>query len=400
MPRPRKGQERPVTGVYRRSYADKNGEVHEYWRYVVYVPGPDGTPKPEWRSAPTKKAAEEARADRKVDVKRGEAVQSQKLTLAEYLTDWLAKHAVKKNLQPTTFHGYEMIIETRINPILGRVQLQRLSEAQIEDFLHQLRTRGAAKGKPLSARTIRQTYIVLSEALRQAKRIRLIPRNPCAEIETPQIQKQQQPQWTPEEARKLLALLKGERYEVLYIVALTTGLRRSEVLGLRWQDVDLEQGVLTIRQKLTQVGGKLVFGQKPKTPAGAREVPLHPKVVELLAEHRRKQVEERLRRGPSWLGCPEGGELVFCSRYGTALSPANVYRRLNQLVKRAGITYTAMHGMRRTASTIAHDHSKDLLAVAALLGHASPDVTAAYYAKATKEATRLAAVSVGDVLLG
>src|SRR5688572_21648165 len=314
MPRPRKGQERPATGVYRRSYTDKNGQVHEYWRYVVYVPGADGTPRPEWRSAPTKRAAEEARADRKVEVRRGEAVQSQKLTLAEYLTDWLTKHALKKNLQPTTLHGYQMIINTRINPMLGHVQLQRLSEAQIEDFLHQLRTKGAARGKPLSARTIRQTYIVLSEALKQAKRIRLIPRNPCAEIETPQIQKQQQPQWSPAEARQLLALFKGERYETLYILALTTGLRRSEVLGLRWQDVDLEAGTIAVRQKLTQVAGKLVFGEKPKTPAGQREVPLHPKVVELLAEHRRKQVEERLRRGSGWIGCPEGGELVFCSR--------------------------------------------------------------------------------------
>jgi hypothetical protein len=114
MPRPRKGQERPVTGVYRRTYTDKDGKVREYWQYIVYVRDENGKPKPDWRSAPTKKAAEEARAERKADVRRGEAVQASKLTLAAYLWDWLEKHRVKNQLEPTTVEGYEIIIRTRI----------------------------------------------------------------------------------------------------------------------------------------------------------------------------------------------------------------------------------------------------------------------------------------------
>src|SRR5918912_4257769 len=114
MPRPRKGQERPVTGVYRRTYTDKKGKVHEYWQYVVYVPDEQGKPKPEWRTARTKKAAEEARAERRSDIRKGDAVQSTKLSLGAYLTEWLEKHRVNNALEPTTAAGYESIVRTRI----------------------------------------------------------------------------------------------------------------------------------------------------------------------------------------------------------------------------------------------------------------------------------------------
>jgi integrase len=400
MPRPRKGQERTVTGVYRRTYTDKDGKVREYWQYIVYVRDENGKPKPDWRSAPTKKAAEEARAERKADVRRGEAVQASKLTLAAYLWDWLEKHRVKNQLEPTTVEGYKIIIRTRIVPALGGIPLQQLSEQHIEKLLYDLQIRGGAQGKPLSARSVRHTLVLLNDALKQAKRLKLIARNPCAEIEPPKIESQQQPQWTPEEAKRFLALLDREYFGALYILTLTTGLRRSEVLGLRWQDVDLDEGMLHVRQKLTQVNGALVFGNKMKTPSGRRDIPLHPQVVERLREHRKQQLTLRMAAGPRWVGAGEGGELVFCTREGKPLTPRNIYRRLNQLIARLGISRAMLHGMRRTASSIAHDETKDLLAVARLLGHAQPDVTAKHYARASEEATKLAAQAVGRAYFG
>lgn len=400
MPRPRKGHERPVTGVYRRTYTDKGGQVHEYWRYIVYVPGPDGSLHPEWRSAPTKRAAEEARAERKADVKKGESVTRSKLTLADYLADWLPRHTLKNNLEPTTASGYESIIRTRIVPALGGIALQRLSEQHIEDFLYKLQAEGGVAGKPLSARSVRNTLVVLNEALKQARRVKLITRNPCAEIEPPKIDSQPQPQWTPEEAKRFLALLETEHYGVLYVLTLTTGLRRSEVLGLRWQDVDLDQGVVHVRQKLVEISGKLHFGNKTKTPSGRRDIELHPRVIQLLNEHRRKQLEQRLATGPRWVGAGDGGELVFCSPQGKPLYPRNVYRRLTQIIGQTGLSHMGLHGMRRTASSIAHDETKDLLAVARMLGHSQPEVTAKHYAKASDEATKQAAQAVGRVYFG
>jgi integrase len=400
MPRPRKGHERPVTGVYRRTYTDKSGKVREYWQYLVYIRDENGKPKQEWRSAPTKKAAEEARADRRADVRRGDAVQASKLTLGAYLWDWLEKHAVKNQLEPTTVDGYRIIIRTRIVPALGGIPLQRLSEQHIEKLLFDLQIRGGKQGKPLSARSVRHTLVLLNDALKQAKRLKLIERNPCAEIEPPKIESQQQPQWTPDEAKRFLALLEDEYYGTLYMVTLTTGMRRSEVLGLRWQDVDLDEGVVHVRHKLTQVNGAPVFGNKPKTPSGRRDIPLHPRVVERLREHRTQQLTQRLAAGQRWVGAGEAGDLVFCTREGKPLTPRNIYRRLNQLIERLGITRAMLHGMRRTASSIAHDETKDLLAVAKLLGHAQPDVTAKHYAIASDAATRLAAQAVGRAYFG
>ncbi|HLH24962.1 MAG TPA: site-specific integrase [Chloroflexota bacterium] len=290
--------------------------------------------------------------------------------------------------------------EPRIIPALGGMSLQRLSERHIEEFLYKLRTAGGAAGKPLSARSVRNTLVVLNEALKQAKRLKLIARNPCAEIEPPKIDAQPQPQWTPDEAKRFLALLEGERYGVLYVLTLTTGLRRSEVLGLRWQDLDLDAGVLHVRQKLVEIKGKLQFGNKTKTPSGRRDIELHPRVVQLLSEHRKKQLAQRLAAGPRWVGAGDGGELVFSTPQGKPLYPRNVYRRLTQLIDQAGLTRTGLHGMRRTASSIAHDETKDLLAAARMLGHSQPDVAAKHYARASDEATRLAAQAVGRAYFG
>src|SRR5690242_3922786 len=110
MPRPRKGAEPKLRGVRKKTYTRKEGTVAVYWQFLVSVPGQDGRPRKEWRNAPSQRAAEEARADRKVEVKRGEAVRANKMTLAAYLAEWLPKHAVKNDLEPTTVAGYETII--------------------------------------------------------------------------------------------------------------------------------------------------------------------------------------------------------------------------------------------------------------------------------------------------
>jgi len=391
-------RERKLPGIRKRTYTRKDGSVSEYWEYQVYARDATGKLKREWRNAPSRKAAEEARQERRSEIKQGTAVSATKLTLAAYLADWLPKHALKKNLRPTTRASYETIIKERINPRLGGILLQRLNEQHIEDFIYQLQTVGR-DGKPFSGHSVRNTMVVLREALAQARRIRLIPRNPCAEIEGVTIESKQMPQWTPAQAKQFLGLLAKERYQTVFLIALTTGLRRGEVIGLRWEDVDFESRMLHVRQNITDVNGYLNKG-KPKTPSGQRDVKLPPSAVPLLQEHRRKQLEARLAAGPAWVGAGEFGDLVFTTSKGLPLHPRNVYRRLTQLIKRAGLPHTGLHGLRRTASSIAHDGTKDMLAVAQMLGHAAPDVTAKHYTKAAEDAADRTAEAIERALFG
>lgn len=396
----RKTRERTIPGVRKKTYTSKrDGSIRVYWQYRVYVPGPDGKLRPEWRNAPSQRAAEAARSERKAEVKRGEAVSATQLTLASYLAEWLPKHAARKRLRPSTLASYETIVNTRIVPLLGAIQLQKLNERHVEQFIYQLETKGASSGKPLARRSVRNTLMVLREALAQARRTRLIPRNPCVEIEGPTIESAQQPQWTPEQARRFLTLLERERFGAIFALTLATGLRRGEVLGLRWEDVDLEAGMIHVRQSLTDVGGKLHFG-KPKTQSGSRDLKLPPRVVALLREHRDHQQAQRLAAGARWQGGGAGGDVMFTSARGTPLFPRNVYRRFTALVKAAGLPHTGLHGLRRTASSIAHDGTKDLLAVAQMLGHAQPDVTAKHYRRAAAAALERTAEALDRALFG
>jgi hypothetical protein len=133
-----------VPGVRLKTYTRKDGTVSQYWQYAVYMPDQNGRLRREWRNAPSQRAAEEARAERKVEVKHGEAVNRSKLTLAAWLVEWLPRHAEKRRMRPTIRATAEIIINTRINPLLGAIPLEQLNERHIEDFIYQLQTRGGA----------------------------------------------------------------------------------------------------------------------------------------------------------------------------------------------------------------------------------------------------------------
>jgi integrase len=399
MPRPRKGEERRIRGVRKKTYTKKDGTVSVYWQYLVSVPGPDGQPKLEWRNAPSQRVAEDARAERKAEVRRGEAVSVNRLTYGAFLQEWLPRHIALKELRPSTVRGYEMVIRLYIEPELGNIPLQRLDEARVQDFLVRLKSGPGRKGKKLSVQSIRNVLTVLSASLKDAKRRRLIARNPCADLERPankgKKDSHQGRQLTRDQARQLFPLLEGERYGPLLVLMLTAGLRRSEAIGLRWSDVDWERRVLQVRQAITDVNGNL-HTDEPKSWASEREVKVPPQVVELLRVHQEHQQAQRAAAGEAW----KDHDLVFCSAKGKPIFPSNVYRRFRQLLERAGIPHTGLHGLRRTASSIVNAETGDIFIAAQMLGHAHPDVTRKHYVKAREDAQELAAAAMERVLFG
>jgi integrase len=192
----------------------------------------------------------------------------------------------------------------------------------------------------------------------------------------------------------LLRVAEGERLEALACLVLTLGLRRGEALGLRWTDVDLDEKTVTIGRSLARVPGRGLIASTPKTASGARTVPLVGNTALVLREHRRHQVEERLRAGPAW---HEAG-WVFTTSVGTPLDPRAALRWWHKVCEDAGLGRRRLHASRHTAATLLLDRGVPLEVVSAILGHASLAITADVYARVTLDAKRRALETLSDAI--
>ncbi len=240
---PRKNREGKVTG-YRGSYFAPDGKR----RYV---------------SAKKKGDAERALRQAMTDADRGLVFEAGILTVEGYLNRWLTD-SVKDTVRETTFERYEQITRKHIVPEIGRVKLKALTPAHV---------RGLYKAKlesGLSARTVQYVHVTLHKALKQAEQDGLVPRNAAKVVKPPQVRREEMRPLTAEQVGVLFGAACGDRLEALYVLAVTTGLRQGELLGLKWEDVDLDAGTLQVRRALTTAkGGPVLAAPKPRAAAGA-----------------------------------------------------------------------------------------------------------------------------------
>jgi integrase len=204
----------------------------------------------------------------------------------------------------------------------------------------------------------------------------LIPRNAAAGLQLPRITREEIHLLSPEEARRLLEAASGDRLETLYILAIATGLRQGELLALKWEDVDLERGVLCVRRTLTRVGGKVSI-EEPKTKKSRRSVNLTTAAVEALQVHLSHQLEEMERMGSLY----RPGGLVFANESGGIINPSNLRNRsFARLLKRAGLSRgTRFHDLRHTCATLLLSRNVNPKIVSEMLGHSTIAVTLDIY---------------------
>ena len=199
----------------------------------------------------------------------------------------------------------------------------------------------------------------------------MVARNVAALVDRPKQVRHEIKPLTPEQARAFLEEAKGTRFEALFILALTTGMRQGELLGLRWQDVDLDGSRLHIRQTLCSHGGKLTFGE-PKTHRSQRAITLGAATVAGLRSHRIRQAEERLAAGPAW----QDYGLVFTTRVGTPVEASNlVNREFKPLLREAGLPTIRFHDLRHSCATYLLSRNKHIKKVQELLGHSQSGIT-------------------------
>jgi integrase len=324
---------------------------------------PDG--KRRYISAKRKTECERKLRDAMTDANRGLVFDATNQSVSEYMTRWLEDFA-KANLASRTYHNYKLQIREHIVPAFGKMKLSKLDTPNIQALYT---TKLQAGLKPAS---IRYIHAVLRCALEKAVDLRLIPRNPAASARPPKIVQEEITPLDVEQTRVLLEGVKGDRFECLYVLSLTCGLRMGESLGLRWSDTDLEAGTLRVHRQLQRVreGGGLVFSE-PKN-ASRRTIDLPQRALEALRSHRKRQIEQQLSAGTKW----QDNDLVFASYKGTPMDAQNIVNRyFKPLLRRAGLPDIRWHDLRHTCATLLLSRGTHPTYVQKLLGHASVQLT-------------------------
>jgi integrase len=285
-------------------------------------------------------------------------------TLDEYLNRWL-NGSVKGSVKDKTFNDYEWLVRKHVAPALGRTKLKALSPIHLQGLYQ------AKLEVGLSPSTVRHLHVVLHRALDQALRWELVPRNVSEAVDLPKLQKKEIRPLTGDQARRLLEVAQGDRLEALYVLAVHLGLRQGELLGLRWEDVDLETGTLQVRRTLTTTKGGPRF-TAPKTAKSRRSIKLTAGAVDALRRHHDCQFEESTRLAGLW----QDYGLVFASTTGTPLNPSNLTSRsFKPLLKRAGLPDIRFHDLRHTCATLLLSRGVHPKLVQELLGHATIAIT-------------------------
>jgi len=395
-----------------------------------------------WENGKRKRKAYYGRTRREVadkltkalrDVQQGAALPDERQTVAQFLERWLEHKRAK--LRPRAWLTYEQAVRLHLTPGIGKVLLARLAPAQVETWFRKHQEAGA------SARNVNYARTVLRAALNQARKWRLVGDNAAALIEPARHRAKEIQPLTPEQARALLEAARGQRLSALVSVATALGLRLGEALGLRWQDVDLEAGVLSVRHALERSGGdvtarrslmaqrkaliktigestkgsaaheaatsKLVEVRKqlrsvgttlrltePKSARSRRTLRMPGIVVASLKAHRTRQLEERLAAGGEW----EDSGLVFTSPVGTPLDPRNVSREFGELLKDAGLPHVRFHDLRHTAATLLLAQGVDPRTIMETLGHSQISLTMNTYSHVLPALQEAAAAKMQEIL--
>ncbi|CAB1129594.1 conserved protein of unknown function [Candidatus Hydrogenisulfobacillus filiaventi] len=286
--------------------------------------------------------------------------------LASYLDRWL--ESMVGRVRPTTLRSYRAMA-AHARAALGDRPLTRLTPLDLQAWLADLQ----AAGK--SPRTAQYAYAVLRHALQDAADWGLLPANPAARAKPPRVPRRELRVPTPEEARRLLQAAEGHRLYALWAFLATTGTRRGEALGLRWEDVDWQRRVILVRQALTGTGSRKALGPV-KTDGGRRSVALDPWMEDVLRRHREEQRLDRLEAGAGW----EETGLVFTTRRGRWLDPGNVLRDFKILLAKAGLPTTyRIHDLRHAMATAWLAAGVSPKVVSERLGHASVAFTLQVY---------------------
>jgi len=374
--------------IYKRTHQRRDGKPSVLYYAVIETTRPGGTKRTkDWGpSYRTRKAAEAALGERLGAVQAGFFVGTQRLTLGEYLRDlWLP--TLKDRLKPTARNSYERTMMGYVLPRIGGVRLQDVTAGHLTAFYAELRERGGThqspqrRGEPkaLSPKTVRNVHAILSKAFNDAIDLGLLQHNPAARAKPPRQRSvsEKVDAWTTDELRHFLDFVAGDRLYGCWHLAAYTGMRRGELLGLRWEDVDLDAARLAVRQTIVLEYTTPII-ETPKNHE-ARVINLDEDTVGVLMRHRDEQELEV----DAWGGGYVESGLVFTRENGELINPDRLSQMFDRLVRLSTVRRIKFHGLRHTHASLMLAAGIPVKVVSERLGHADPAFTMRVYQHVT-----------------
>nr|WP_223188998.1 site-specific integrase [Streptomyces sp. TRM68416] len=409
---------RPSRGVPRRPpVANGDGTVYQRkdsrWEAAGYVLAPGNTRRRVRVYGTTRKEALAKLTEKIANSNRGLPVPSAQGSVAAYLTYWLENVAVH-HLRENTHTRYTACVDRYLIPGLGKKKLIKLTAKDVRTWLNQLRTTcqcctrhiDARRDQPhccavsrccskrLSPLTLTYIHSVLKSALEHAVREEEIPRNVARNVRTGTPRPRRFEPLTADEARQFLNTAQDHRLRALFELALHTGLRKGELLGLNWEDLDLDAGTAAIRRTLQRTNAGGLTTLPTKTRASERRIALPARCAQSLKLHREQQKREREAAGTAW----QHSVHVFTTAQGRPIDPTNLSRVFNTLLRQAGLRRIRFHDLRHSTATLLLEQGVELVVIKELLGHAHIGVTATVYAHVRLRLQHEAVTALGNAL--
>lgn len=368
-------------------YEDK-ARLKNRWWYEVEL-GKDYTGKrirKKERGFKTKKEAERAMTEVQNEFNRkGSYAEPSKMLFADYIQQWFEKK--KNSISEQTVTLYESIIRVHIIPALGELPISKITGLHIESFLFKLLADGFAP------ETVRRIHSVINTSLNAAERLELVTRNVAAKVEKPKVIRKDLLVWEPDYVADFLEKIKGRsRFSIAIFLAVMTGMRQGEILGLRWSDVDLENGTIQIQQTLRHDGKKLMSGAK--TAGSIRSIAISQSTIEELKEHRKMILSERVRLGEDY----QNNDLVVCSEKGTPAFSTGIMKVWNKLLEETNAPRITFHDLRHTHASLLLKQGVHIKVVSERLGHSSVTITLDRYSHLLPNMQQEAAEGLDNLL--
>jgi len=363
----------------------KEGTIHQRpngtWRAQVSLDG-----KRESYSARTRAEAYDWLRKMQTQIDQGMTFNVLNRSLNAYLDDWIVLK--KSTLRPLVGREYERLINLYVKPTLGEMKVKELNINGINHFYQKLIEKG------IGISTVRHLHRVLHAGLEYGVKTGILGRNPAHYATLPRQHHKEMEILTEQQISQFLIAASASRYQTLYYLAVITGMRISELRGLRWSDVNWIKGTISVSRQLQEDTGDGTSFSEPKTHAGYRTIKIGGTTLGELQKHRSRLEEDKLLAGANW----QEYDLIFPSIHGTPFSQSNVHKDFRSILEAAGLPRIRFHDLRHTAASLMLNHGIPVVVVSRRLGHANPSVTLTIYAHTTVDMQEEAASLMDEIV--
>ncbi len=377
---------------------EKRGD--SYRLIVSAGTGPGGKRKKYTKTIKAKsdREAEKELAKFVAEVEGNSYIEPSKITLKSFCEKWLIEYA-NTNLEHKTKYEYSRMLELRIIPALGHIQLSKFKPIHLVEFYSNLQEDGIrldGRGQKLSNKTILHYHRLIKVILGTAVKWQLISTNPADNVDPPKVKKKEAEYYDEDEVLKMVKALEEEelKYKVSIMITIASGLRLGELMGLKWDNIDFENNTIDIEQANQYLPGQGTFTKDPKNETSKRIISIPIPVMELLDKYRLEQIEKRLKCGDKWVDT----DFIFTQWNGLPMHPSTPSKWFAKFLKKHELRKITFHQLRHTSATILINAGLNIRALSSRLGHSNTSTTLNIYSHALKSADKTAADKMDEIM--